>query len=318
MNIVMITENDPAGAAIALTRALNAHTPHGCRLITTEVRYNFMFEKDLHIPALDPSGLEEVEQVLKDADILHFHMLADENLPLGPIDLKDYLKGKVLVHHHHGHPVFRSNPGMFREKYRRLRRKTLVSTPDLLHLLPGAFWQPNIVPIDHPLYRPCRGEPPGTLTIGQSPTRKDLKNTDDLIGIFNELQEDASLPKIRLDIIEHCPHGQCLERKKRCHIIFDHMQGYFGVSSLEALSQGKPVIAGLDQWNMDQIKAVSGSRDLPWLIARDREELKKTLRRLILDRELRESSGMRSRSFMEKHWNETKMTRRLEGFYREL
>ncbi len=318
MNIVMITENDPAGTAIAFTKALNTYTPHNCRLITTEIRYNFMFEKDLHIPSLDSDGMEEVEQVLRDADILHFHMLADENLPLGPVDIRDHMKGKKIVHHHHGHPVFRSNPEAFREKYRRLRRKTLVSTPDLLHLLPEATWQPNIVPIDDPLYSPSPMDPHGPVRIGQSPTRKDLKNTEDLLRVYNELAQDGSIPEIQLDIIDNCLHTRCLQRKKNCHIIFDHMQGYFGVSSLESLSQGKPVIAGLDDWNIRQIKAMTGAQELPWQIARDRDELRETLKKLILDGDLRESAGRHSRRFMERYWNEPRLIRRLEEFYHVL
>ena len=84
MNIVMVTVNDPAGTAISFMHAINRHTEHRCRLITTEIRYNFMFEKDLHLPWLKEFG--EVEQVLRQADLFHFHMGADEDLHLGPID----------------------------------------------------------------------------------------------------------------------------------------------------------------------------------------------------------------------------------------
>jgi len=57
MRIVMISQNDPAGTGIAFTKAINRHTHHSCRLITTEIRYNFGFEKDLHLPNLTEQGL---------------------------------------------------------------------------------------------------------------------------------------------------------------------------------------------------------------------------------------------------------------------
>ena len=99
----MIAINDPAGTAIAFTKAINKYTDHNCRLITKESRYNHLFEKDLHLPWLDNDGWNEVEQLLKDSDIFHFHMTADESIELGPFRPVDYLKGKIIVHHHHGH-----------------------------------------------------------------------------------------------------------------------------------------------------------------------------------------------------------------------
>jgi len=94
MNILMITENDPAGMGIAFTRAINQFTTHTCRLITTTTKYNFDFEKDLHVPDLDAEGFEEIDILFKKADIIHFHVLADDNLSLGPIKPKDYRHGK--------------------------------------------------------------------------------------------------------------------------------------------------------------------------------------------------------------------------------
>ena len=81
MRIVMMAINDPAGAAIAQANALNRHTGHECRLITKELRYNFMFEKDLHEGWLLPEDVDEVAALLERADVFHFHMTADEDVP---------------------------------------------------------------------------------------------------------------------------------------------------------------------------------------------------------------------------------------------
>jgi len=91
MKILMITTNDPAGTAISFTRAINKYTVHNCRLITTEIRYNFMFEKDLHLPWLKEDDWAEVEDLLKTSDVFHFHMTTDENIQLGPFHVKNYI-----------------------------------------------------------------------------------------------------------------------------------------------------------------------------------------------------------------------------------
>jgi len=318
LNILMLTTNDPAGTAIAFTKAINRCTGHSCRLVTTEVRYNFFFEKDLHLPALNRDGIQEVEALLQGADVLHFHLLADEHMALGPLQVRDYVAGKRIVHHHHGHPHFRANPESYRQKHLRNGRRVLVSTPDLLRLLPEAVWQPNLVPLFDPLFLPQDPGWNGTARIGHAPTRKELKNTRELLQAVAELKPRPLGCDVVLDVIENCLYRDCLKRKNRCHVVFDHMQGYYGVSSLESLSQGKPVIAGLDAWNRRHIEDFAGTDRLPWVIAHTQDELRNTLERYIVDSERRERTGRYSREFMENGWSEQRVIDRLVGFYASL
>jgi hypothetical protein len=245
-------------------------------------------------------------------------VLRDDNSHLGPLVIRDYIKGKKILHHHHGHPHFRANPEYYRQKYQRLNRKVLVSTPDLLKLLPAARWLPNLVPIDHPLLKPQTASVNGKVIIGQSPTRKELKNTEGLVSVVAALQARRTGPQVALRIIERLPHKQCLIEKNRCHVVFDHMQGYYGVSSLESLSHGKPVIAGLDEWNIRCIKEFTGAYDLPWVIARDENELREQLSRLVGSSRLRGTLGTNARCFMERCWSEHKVIERLMPIYRSL
>ncbi|MDD3312693.1 glycosyltransferase family 1 protein [Pseudodesulfovibrio sp.] len=319
MNILMLAINDPAGTAIQFARAVNRYSGHRCRLVTLETRYTHDWEKDLHIPDLGPDGLEEVEILLREADVLHFHMTCDENQPFGPFLPADYLKGKAVVHHHHGHHDFRSDPESFRRKYReRGRTNLLVSTPDLLHKLPEARWQPNLVPISEPLLRPQWGrfDDPGQLLLCHSPTRKDLKNTDDLLEAVQWVNRRRA--RIRLDLIDDVPNEVCLSRKRRCHVLFDHMQGYYGVSSLEGLSQGLAVIAGLDDWNRARMAEFAGTDDLPWVVARDQGELRARLVELCDDRARCAAIGDKGRVFMEERWSDQRVARRLTDFYEGL
>ncbi len=303
---------------IAFTNAINRYTEHRCRLITSQERYGIDFGKDIHLPDIVDDDFGEVEQLLKNADIIHFHMLTDENAHLGPLVIRDYIKGKRIIHHHHGHPEFRADPAKFRHKYKALARLTLVSTPDLLRKLPEAIWLPNVVPLDNPLLQPKIDLPQDRIIIGQSPTRKDLKNTDSLFSVYSKLSRIPNMPKLELRIIEMIHHDQCLFKKNTCHIAFDHMQGYYGVASLESLAQAKPVIAGLDDWNLQCIRAFTGTEEIPWQIARNEEELYDVLHKLVMDEGLRRHIGKQSRNFMEKHWTEQQALSILMDAYQQL
>lgn len=306
MKIVMITTNDPAGVGIQFARAINRYTVHTCRLVTTEVRYNFMFPKDLHVPWL--GSLDELERVLAEADLFHFHMGADEDLPLGPFRARQFLNGHPVVHHHHGEAAFRADPEGFRRRELALGRRAIVSTPDLRRGYPEAAWVPNPVPIDEELYRPTAKHANGHVRVGHSPTKVDIKNTDDFVEAM------AGLP-VEPEIIRDTPHEECLRRKRTCDLFFDHMQGYFGVSSLEALSQGVPTLAGLDAGCERAVREETGATWLPWVVVRTRGELRRTVTRLAAEPEEREALAEVSRDWMERFWHPRRIAEKLAAFY---
>jgi glycosyltransferase involved in cell wall biosynthesis len=319
MNILMITDNDPAGMGIAFTNAINRYTDHRCRLITTAEKYGFDYETDIHLPDIEDDEYEEVEALLKEADIIHFHVLRDENSHLGPLVIKDYIKGKKVLHHHHGHPDYILNAAAYNDKYRRLKRKVIVSTPDLLKVAENATWVPNLVPINDVQFLPRydRSLPQDVIKICQSPTRKYHKHTKEFKAAVDTLQHKYP-GKIQPVIIELAPYLKCLQIKRTCHIVFDHMRGWFGISSLESLSQGKPVIAGLDDWNIQCIKEFTRTDELPWVIARNRDELGDRLEELVGNGGLRNRFGMASRRFMERYWTEKHVIKILMKTYKTL
>lgn len=318
MLILMITDNDPAGMGIAFTNAINRYTEHTCRFITTAEKYGFDYEKDIHIPDIDDDDFDEVESLLKDADIFHFHVLRDENSHLGPLVIKDYVKGKKILHHHHGHPDYILNVQSYNEKYRRLNRRVIVSTPDLLKIADNASWLPNLVPLNDVQFLPRFDSslPQDVIKICQSPTRKYHKHTKEFKTVIQALK--SRYPHIQEVIIEKIPYMECLRLKRTCHIVFDHMRGWFGIASLESLSQGKPVLAGLDDWNLRCIKSFTGADELPWVVARNEDQLQDCLDRLIRDPGLRDETGMGARRFMERYWTEQKVLEPLMEIYASL
>ena len=140
-----------------------------------------------------------------------------------------------------------------------------------------------------------------------------MKNTEEFIRIAESLKQKYET--LEYYVIENTIYSECLTKKRACDIHFDHMQGYYGVSSLESLSQARPVIAGLDDFNIGHIKEFTGLEKLPWLIARNSDELGKQIEQLICDPDKREKKGLESRQFMEVCWNEKNVLKTLFDVY---
>ena len=320
MQILMLGQNDPAGMMIAFANAINHHTTHTARVISMRTVYSSDYEYDIELARIK-DDYSEIEDLLIKSDIFHFHMLLDENYQLGPIQIKDYIHGKGLLYHHHGtydHQSFLALAKNYNDKYKSTKKRAIVSTPDLLKLLPIATWQPNLVPLNNidflPRFSHLTNQ--SNIKIAQAPTRKWNKHTAEFSRVCTKLE--SKYPNVKGHIIENISHRECLKFKRSCHAVFDHMNGWFGISSLESLAQGVPTIAGLDDWNITQINEFTGLSDIPWIIARTENELELELSKLIRDPELRLIIGKASRRFMESSWSEKQVLSLLTDTYNKL
>jgi glycosyltransferase involved in cell wall biosynthesis len=90
------------------------------------------------------------------------------------------------------------------------------------------------------------------------------------------------------------------------------------MSSLEALSQGVPVIAGLSPWCRRHMEDFTETADLPWITAQNQEDLGQRIKELTLDAGLRNEKSAQSRAFMTGCWSEARVVERLNAFYARL
>ncbi len=339
MNILHLTTTDPAGAAHALATATNYYTPNRARVITTHRIEGFAFPTDIH-QIFD--GGDEVEALLRQADVLHLHKVDPEfkievNMKKAGIKrtfvVKDVLKAypsKKVVYHIHGHPYERENVKENAENYKALGGKVLASTPDLEGMYKPyydqVFYFPNVVPINEILYLPRPTDRPiimadatERLFVVQTPTHAILKNVHVIEQAVKDVNKELPAPAVFLKIWGKT-REEALRHKRHAHVVFDHIEGYYGLSSLEGLSMGKPVIAGLSD---ETIKAIChffdvNPSELPWAVARNAEEVVGRLRDLLSSEQLRAEVGSKSRKFMEEVWSDRALGQRLAAFYSSL
>jgi hypothetical protein len=163
---------------------------------------------------------------------------------------------------------------------------------------------------------PGEPKPDAPVRVAHSPTRRELKNTGEFLSVMRDLSGHG-LP-VAAELIEMASQAECLDRKRHSHVCFDHMQGYFGMSSLEALSQGVPVIAGLSPWCRRHMEDFTETADLPWITAQNQEDLGQRIKELTLDAGLRNEKSAQSRAFMTGCWSEARVVERLNAFYARL
>ena len=82
--------------------------------------------------------------------------------------------------------------------------------------------------------------------------------------------------------------------------------------------RGSRLLLGSDEWNFKYIREFSGCEDVPWVIARNRDELENRLKKLIENGGLRNRSGVASRRFMERYWTEQHVLKILMETYKTL
>ena len=137
MLVVHLTSTDPAGSVINFVKALNNFTDVRARLITTHRINEYAFESD--IADIYDKG-DEIDQLLKDADVIHFHKVTEDRYNVtvevepGTIwrkyELSEVIKkfpNKKIVYHVHGHEFERGQVKENAEMYEKKGRWVLCS-----------------------------------------------------------------------------------------------------------------------------------------------------------------------------------------------
>jgi glycosyltransferase involved in cell wall biosynthesis len=334
MNILHITTTDPAGAGYNLVRALNEHTNHRARIITTHP--NVFAHPDDISTAFD--FYDEFEAILVQADVLHFHKIDEDfeiSLPTQSSrqrswKIKDFLrtggKNKQIVYHIHGHPYERANVKENGEKYAEKKLgRILTSTPDLESMYRcycDARWFPNCVPINDIRYLPRATnkmirarDDKDYYFVAQTVSDPHLKNVKEIVEAIKSLED---IYPVKYFPISGMKFDTAIKVKRHSHIIFDHIQGYYGLGSLEGLSMGKPVIAGLNDYCLKRIFEFFDISDTPWQVARTVKDIRDVIFNLLADPEKMKEVGEYSRKFMEEVWSDKAIGRRLASFYESL
>lgn len=257
IDILLVCRENTAGVMSSLTESINKHTGYKARFIQLNDTW-LQYPKDLEF------GKDEeiLPSLLKSASAIHWNIFSPAWFSLKVYDFRPYLRGKIQTRHFHG-SVLRQRGKIPREdnKYKRI----FVATPDLLNYVDNAIYLPNAIYIPFevkttfPDTKCVLHMPVKDITIGKYasiiknseiyPTdyQKDsqLKGTDIFVKAMKEITETDSA---KYQIVRYVPFKISVGLKAICSMLYGQMYlGTYGVSEIEAMALGKPVITRISE-----------------------------------------------------------------------
>jgi hypothetical protein len=319
MRVCHITENPIAGAPMNLATCLNKYQPMKvqCRHIAASDRNEArVYKSDL---LTGVHTYDEIRKVLAEADILHFHnFYSKQELFRKYPDLWALCAKKPRCWQVHSQ---RSIKWMdIEEGLRDKRAKHLVIGQYHPREWPECTVVPNVIDIDDPLLRPQERLWTNPLRVAFSPSRIGLVGWDDkgYEPTKQTLQQLVNKWLITAEIIHNVPHEECLKRRGMANVVVDEIKtGSYHLVSLESLSQGCLVFAGLDEIQEKTLKDLTGAKWLPWA----RATANTLHQRLMVC--IQDPSGVRllaneSRRWMQQWWHPKDMCQRFLDIYERM
>lgn len=262
-------------------------------------------------------------------DVFHFQagrtlLTSNRDLPL----LKFF--GKKVVMHFHGSEI--RNPSYIAAIGRGVKRlpplsvadrisklsffrkhtdKFIVSTPDLLQLVPTAYYLPNSV--DERWFkgreRPLQKEK--EFVVLHAPTNRDLKGTKYIVDACNNLKNRGF--NIKLLLIENVPNEKVMSLYSQVDLVIDQLLiGWYGVLAIENMSMGNPVVSYVDPYLRKKY-----APGLP-IIQATKDNIQSVLESLIKNRDKLNKSRTNFRKYALKYHHPIKNAKRLIKIYESI
>lgn len=304
MNILSIVlGSDPAGISSGMARAFDRYGGDDVlRSMVTKINY-IEYDQDVPWDARVAAGLWEA------ADLVHLHhgfVSADRMVRGRFVGRRLNSKPYVVTYHGTG---FRENTRAEMDELHRRGAIGLVSTLDL-HLVSGLDWMPALVDLETLAeMRQVNGD---KVVICHAPTNREIKSTDLLLKAVTQLQADGY--PVELDLIEHRPWAECLERKAKSDIYFDQIILGYGCNALEAWAMGIPVVAGAADETLDEMERRFGF--LPFYHATE-ETIYDALKDLVESPELRQRYGQIGQAYVRTYHDYPVVVEQLQAIYQQ-
>jgi len=264
MKIMNLSFADSAGAAFSLAHALNKR--EGISSINLRANNNYINYPT--IAAIRDYTEIGCRQLVHNADTVVFHTAIKPFYTALHLDQKQMKDKKKLLYFHgsdcrnYGKQIIEQADEMMGDY------EVLVSTPDLLEIVPQAHWMPCVRSFSEisKRYGLCNqdkkalkafGGGKTKIVLGHAPTNIERKGSTLFFRIITEIMQN--FPHCEFAAIKNMPWTSCLRELSRCNILYDqYVTGAYGMVSVEAAIFKTAVFCRLEPKVHAMMEAESG------------------------------------------------------------
>lgn len=307
---------DSAGVAKMLCDSINKYSDkYTARQVIGYKLKSFQFPCDL---VAEDYTQDEWESFISTADILHFNHGFPSQFLGGGFPWYKFQDKRIIYHSHSGW-----EPGKCHGQYyadgtlmRRIGNvDALLSCSEAdAGAYPGSRWLPNCMP-DHPELEPLADKSSDKFLVSHSPSNKDNKSTKEFENAIRRARNRNK--DVEGVVLYGLTYDECLREKRKTHLFFDNLwQGYHGMSSFEAMRQGIPAMAKVDEKIVKAYEKLFGS--CPIIFVDTEYTIFDKIDRLANNRAECERLGREARAWMDEHYTNEKIVKLYEDFYDNL
>jgi hypothetical protein len=305
MNIAIISDFNIAGQPTHLMRAINKYSPHRARCIIGHGDY-MEYDRDVLLTRergalIDQKAVEEAMEIVKAADFFHFGRAI---LEWPGVEWNGVLTQRNCVIKYYGSEL-RMNGPVIRKWHEQTGVKAITSTDwtmcsqlsGFFHL--GSYFTRfgDMAPDEIPWAKQNVEEVVVTCGSGTS----GIKRYDVLMNALKVIQAEGIMVKPL--VIQGKPNAEAVAEKSKGQICFTSLHQGWGISGIESMWMGQPVLCALDPFILSLFPKQ------PAVIV-DEKTLKARLKTLVLSPGLRDHIAMAGRDFVETHFRTTDILRR--------
>lgn len=203
-----------------------------------------------------------------------------------------------------------SNPSQLKriKKWNKYADQILVSTPNLLQVVPNAIISPQVIDLKYwnTQIRSLSSKKK-IIRILHAPSLRITKGTQIIVDTVDKIKRKGY--QIELVLVENISYDRTKEVYETCDIGIDQLLiGWYGKFSVEIMALSKPVICYIDP------EYRKYNPDLP-IVTADKDTLEQVLEGLINDGIARKRIGERSREYVAKYHDVEKIVDQLFEIY---
>ena len=298
MKIMNLSFADSAGAAYTLAHALNKEP----NIQAINLRANNNYIDYPTISEMRYYSEEAAREMVYGSDVLVLHTAVQPFFTGLHLD-KNRIKGKRVLLYFHGSDARTYGKAIIKQADDLLGTggyEVLVSTPDLLELLPQAQWMPvarsftetrmryGLDNRDARALAAFKGGIKKTI-VSHAPTSQERKGSALFYMVITEMIQ--AFPQVEYQVIQQMTWDQAQRAMSRVSIFFDqHLLGAYGLAGVEASIFKAAVFCKLKPSVIEAMEKQTGQKN-PFIQWDTDDELRQQAFTLVTDKKLRDKFG---------------------------